>query len=96
MFFSSVLHLKTTKKINYYLKKHEKLLTDNMNLKTLKINKIIKDNKAQISAEMIILLAAIIAVVLLVVTQLQKTTQKANTTVDKTADDVFKKITNIK
>jgi uncharacterized protein (UPF0333 family) len=60
-----------------------------------KISKILTENKAQISAEMIILLAAIIAIVLLVVTQLQKTTQKANTTVEKTADDVFKKIENI-
>jgi uncharacterized protein (UPF0333 family) len=61
----------------------------------MNLKKIIKDNKAQISAEMIILLAAIIAIVLLVVTQLQKTTQKANTSVEKTADDVFKKIEDI-
>ncbi len=71
-------------KNNFLPKKHMKL-----------IKKIIKDNKAQISAEMIILLAAIIAVVLLVVTQLQKTAQKANTAVDSTADDVFKQIEDI-
>ena len=59
------------------------------------LKKIIKDEKAQISAEMIILIAAIIAIVLVVITQLQKTTTKANKTVDDKADDVFKKIEKI-
>ena len=59
------------------------------------LKKIIKDEKAQISAEMIILIAAIIAIVLVVITQLQKTTTKANKAVDSKADDVFKKIEKI-
>jgi len=62
----------------------------------IKINQILKEERAQISAEMIILVAAIIAIVLVVVTQLQKTTNKANKTVDKKADDVFKEIEKIK
>ncbi len=60
-----------------------------------RIKKILYENKAQISAEMIILIAAIIAIVLVVVTQLQKTTKKANKTVEDKADDVFKKIEKI-
>ena len=60
-----------------------------------KIKKLIADQRAQISAEMIILIAAIIAIVLVVVTQLQKTTTKANKAVDKKADDVFKQIDKI-
>ncbi|MDD3244874.1 MAG: hypothetical protein PHU47_01870 [Candidatus ainarchaeum sp.] len=59
------------------------------------LNKILKDQRAQISAEMIILLAAIIAIVLVIVTQLQKTTTKANKTVEKSADKVFDKISKI-
>lgn len=55
----------------------------------------LKEEKAQLSAEMIILIAAIVAIVLLVVTQLQKTTKKANDAVDETTDDVFKKIEEI-
>jgi len=60
-----------------------------------KLRNLYKDQRAQISAEMIILIAAIIAIVLVVVTQLQKTTAKANKTVDKKADDVFKQIEKI-
>jgi len=61
----------------------------------MKINRFIFENRAQISAEMIILIAAIIAIVLLVVTQLQKTTKKANSTVDDQADKVFKQIDKV-
>jgi competence protein ComGC len=60
-----------------------------------KLKDLFKEQKAQISAEMIILIAAIIAIVLVVVTQLQKTTNKANKTVDDKADDVFKQIEKI-
>jgi uncharacterized protein (UPF0333 family) len=60
------------------------------------LKKLIKEEKAQISAEMIILIAAIVAIVLVVITQLQKTTTKANKAVDKKADDVFKQIDKIK
>lgn len=59
------------------------------------LRKLLKEEKAQISAEMIILIAAIIAIVLVVITQLQKTTTKANKAVDKKADDVFKQIDKI-
>ena len=59
------------------------------------LDRLIKDTRAQISAEMIILLAAIIAIVLVVVTQLQKTTTKANKKVDTEADKVFNKIDDI-
>lgn len=62
----------------------------------MSFKKILKEEKAQISAEMIILIAAIVAIVLVVVTQLQKTTNKANKAVDKKADDVFKQIDRIK
>ena len=61
----------------------------------IKFKKIINDKRAQISAEMIILLAAIIAIVLLVVSQLQKTTKKANATVEKKADKVYDEIEDI-
>ncbi|MDD3178038.1 MAG: hypothetical protein PHR26_00805 [Candidatus ainarchaeum sp.] len=60
-----------------------------------KLKNFLKEEKAQLSAEMIILIAAIVAIILLVVTQLQKTTKKANEAVDKTTDDVFKKIEEI-
>jgi len=57
--------------------------------------KLIDDTKAQISAEMIILLAALIAIVLVIVTQMQKTTAKANKSVEGTADKIFDKIDDI-
>ncbi|HNW05429.1 MAG TPA: class III signal peptide-containing protein [archaeon] len=57
--------------------------------------KLLKDQKAQISAEMIILLAAIVAIVLVIITQLQKTTTKANHTVEKTSNKIFDKISDI-
>lgn len=60
-----------------------------------KIKKIINEKKGQISAEMIILLAAIVAIVLVIITQLQKTTTKANKTVEGTADKIFDKIEDI-
>jgi len=57
--------------------------------------RLFSDSKAQISAEMIILLAAIIAIVLVVVTQLQKTTDKANKKVETQAEKVFDKVDEI-
>ena len=59
------------------------------------IKKIIYEKRGQISAEMIILLAAIVAIVLVIITQLQKTTAKANKTVEGTADKIFDKIDDI-
>ncbi|MFH0906490.1 MAG: hypothetical protein V1824_04090 [archaeon] len=60
------------------------------------IKKIWEDKGAQISAEMIILLAAIIAIVLVVVMQLRKTVNKADSSVTKTSDKVFDEVDNIK
>jgi hypothetical protein len=53
------------------------------------------EEKAQISVELIIVLAAVVAVVLLLVTQLQETADKGAEKVEKTASDVFKKIDKI-
>jgi uncharacterized protein (UPF0333 family) len=61
----------------------------------MRITELLSDSKAQISAEMIILLAAIIAIVLVVITQLQKTTSKANKSVETQADKVFDKVDEI-
>lgn len=64
-------------------------------MKLNRFKQLYTENKAQLSAEMIILIAAIIAIVLVVVTQLQKTTNKANKAVDKKSNDVFKQIEKI-
>jgi preprotein translocase subunit SecG len=53
------------------------------------------EEKAQISVELIIVLAAVVAVVLLLVTQLQETASQGATKMEKTAGDVFKKIDKI-
>ena len=53
------------------------------------------EEKAQISVELIIVLAAVVAVVLLLVTQLQETANKGAKKMDDTAAEVFKKIDKI-
>jgi uncharacterized protein (UPF0333 family) len=50
------------------------------------------DEKAQVSVELIILLAAVVAIVLLLVTQLQKTTDKGTKVIDKKTNSIFKEI----
>ena len=54
-----------------------------------------KEEKAQISVELIIVLAAVVAVVLILVSQLQATSQQGSQKLEKTAEDVFKKIDEI-
>jgi len=56
---------------------------------------IIMDNKAQISIEMIIVLAAVVAIVLLLVSQLQQTSKQGADVIKKKTDDIFKEITDI-
>ncbi|MBS3057562.1 MAG: class III signal peptide-containing protein [Candidatus Diapherotrites archaeon] len=53
------------------------------------------DNKAQISIEMIIVLAAVVAIVLLLVSQLQQTSKQGADVIKKKTDDIFKEITDI-
>ncbi len=56
---------------------------------------IFMDNKAQISIEMIIVLAAVVAIVLLLVSQLQQTSKQGADVIKKKTDDIFKEITDI-
>ncbi|MEK6958262.1 MAG: hypothetical protein AABW99_04780 [archaeon] len=51
--------------------------------------------KAQISIEMIIVLAALVAIVLLLVSQLQKTAESGTKVFDKKTEDIFKEIDDI-
>lgn len=51
--------------------------------------------RAQVSIEMIIVLAAIVAIVLLLVSQLQKTAQKGADVFSKKSDSIFKEIEEI-
>ncbi len=53
------------------------------------------EEKAQISVELIIVLAAVVAVVLLLVTQLQETASEGAKKMDKSAESIFKKIDKI-
>ncbi len=54
------------------------------------------ENKAQVSVEMIVLLAAIVAVALVLVTQLQKTGTKGAEVIDKKTEKIFDEISDIK
>ncbi|MBU1120443.1 MAG: class III signal peptide-containing protein [archaeon] len=56
----------------------------------------IKENKAQISVELIILLAAVVAVALILITQLQKTGTKGTKLIAEKSDKLFDKISDIK
>ena len=56
---------------------------------------LIKDEKAQISVELIIVLAAVVAVVLVLVSQLQATSEQGSKKLEDTAKNVFKKIDDI-
>jgi len=51
-----------------------------------------KSEKAQISAELIIILAAVIAIVLLLVTRLRATAQKASETIGTKTESIFDEI----
>ena len=53
-------------------------------------------SRAQVSVEMIIVLAAVVALVLVLVSQLQKTGTEGAKKIDAKASDVFDKIDDIK
>lgn len=55
-----------------------------------------KENKAQISIELIIIMAAVIAIVLLMVTKFQEFSTKGAQKFEAKADDVFSEIDKIK
>jgi len=54
------------------------------------------ENKAQISVELIIVLAAVVAVVLILVSQLQATSEEGSKKLEEKSDSIFKKIDDIK
>lgn len=54
------------------------------------------EEKAQISVELIIILAAVVAVVLVLVSQLQSTSSDGSKKLKETSESVFKKIDSIK
>ncbi len=51
--------------------------------------------RAQVSIELIIVLAAVVAIVLLLVSQLQKTAEKGADVFSKKSDSIFKEIDDI-
>ncbi|HLC78879.1 MAG TPA: hypothetical protein VJG83_00475 [archaeon] len=53
------------------------------------------DERAQISIEMIVVLAAVVAIVLLLVSQLQKTAEKGAKVFDKKSESIFEQIEEI-
>lgn len=57
--------------------------------------KLLSEESAQISIELIIILAAVVAVVLVLVTQLQSTSADGTKKLDETAEKVFEKIDDI-
>ncbi len=54
------------------------------------------DSKAQISIELIIVLAAVVAIVLLLVSQLQETSMQGRDQIKDTSKKIFDEIGNIK
>ena len=59
------------------------------------MSNIFTEEKAQISVELIIVLAAVVAVVLVLVSQLQATSEEGSKKLEQTAENVFKKIDDI-
>jgi uncharacterized protein (UPF0333 family) len=59
------------------------------------MNKLFSEEKAQISVELIIVLAAVVAVVLVLVSQLQATSEQGSKKLEETAENVFSKIDDI-
>lgn len=55
----------------------------------------LKETRGQLSAELIIILAALIAVAAIVITQLTKTTNKASEKIDTKTDEAFENIDKI-
>jgi hypothetical protein len=56
---------------------------------------ILREENAQISVELIIVLAAVVAVVLVLVSQIQSTSEQGAEKLESTAGDVFSKIDEI-
>ncbi|MDO8648057.1 MAG: hypothetical protein Q7R70_06635 [Candidatus Diapherotrites archaeon] len=54
-----------------------------------------KESKAQVSIELIIVLAAVVAIVLVLVSQLQKTSASGAKKIDEKTKDIFAKIDEI-
>lgn len=59
------------------------------------MNNFFNEEKAQISVELIIVLAAVVAVVLVLVSQLQATSEQGASKLEQTAESVFSKIDEI-
>jgi len=58
-------------------------------------NRFFHSERAQVSIEMIIVLAALVAIVLLLVSQLQKTAEKGADVFGRKSEDIFDKIGDI-
>lgn len=56
---------------------------------------LLKEEKGQISAELIIILAAVVAIVLLFVTNIKSFSEKGINTANKKIDDIYKEIEEI-
>ena len=85
-------------KIKYF---HFAIKTTSLNggrLMEIKIGleKLARDSKAQVSAELILIMAAVLAVAILLVKQLQDTAKSGSKKIDEKADKVFKEIDKIK
>lgn len=57
---------------------------------------LLKDNKAQISAEIIIIMAALLAVALIFISSLKSTSKAADTKLEKTSKEAIKEVGKIK
>lgn len=62
----------------------------------MKLSDFLKEERAQISVELIIIMAAVVAIVLVLVSQLQKTSTSGAKKFDEKAADIFDKIEDIK
>ncbi|MFH0835541.1 MAG: hypothetical protein V1834_00060 [Candidatus Micrarchaeota archaeon] len=60
------------------------------------LREFLKDEKAQVSAELIIVIAALMAVAIVLITQLQNTAQEGKKTLEKSTKSAFDKIGDIK
>ena len=59
------------------------------------LGRIFPENRAQISVELIIILAAVVALVLLLVSQLQETSSEGAKTIEKKSKEIFDEIEKI-
>ena len=59
------------------------------------LRELVKEQKAQISVELIIILAAVVALVLLLVSQLQDTSKEGAKVIEKKSEEIFKEIDKI-